>query len=342
MKKFLLIPAALLASTSLAAPMISAQSIIVNPVKPSLQVQVSLDKPSSTQKIANYNIGNSIRISAKVNRDSYVYLFNVNAVGKVEQILPNRLGGENFVKSGQTVSFPAPNAGFTFDIAGPVGLNKVLALASLKPLDLGTLSKFKSQQDQFATVNASGQDRLAQALSIVVNPIPKNSWVTDTVLFNVASATPVRKGHLFVGTNVVGAKVIFNGRNLGSANRTFTNIAPGSYPIRVTARGYNDFRTTVRINSNTTTNVNVQFNASRPTPTPPPRTNSYSLTIRSTVEGARVFVDGQEVGTIRGGLLNTKLSAGGHEVVIIAKGYKTYLNNIKLNRNAVLNITPSR
>lgn len=351
MKKFLLIPIALLASSSLAAPVISAQSIIVNPKKPTLQVQVSLDKPSSGSNIAQYRIGDSIRISAKVNRDAYVYLFNVNAAGKVHQILPNQIGGNNYVRAGNTVSFPATTDQFTFDIAGPVGLNKVLALASSTKLDLSSLSKFQSSQAQFATVKPKGQERLAQALSIVVNPVPQTSWVTSTALFTVVPKVPVRKGHLFVGTNAPNSTVILNGRNLGNANRTFLNIAPGKYPIRVRAKGFNDYRTTVEIKPNVTTNVNVEFNVrpssirpTRPSPARPApvAAKSYNLTVSSRVEGARVFVDGTEVGRISRGLLNTRVAAGAHEVVIIAEGYKTYLNNVTINRNVTIKINPSK
>ncbi|MPY66386.1 DUF4384 domain-containing protein [Deinococcus sp. SDU3-2] len=252
---------AALTTSALAQPRLSAQSIIVNPVQPELSVSVRVNKDTTGNANPTYRVGESISISTSVNRDAYVYLFNVDATGEVSQILPNRLGGENFVKANTTVTFPQAGANFTFTVDGPVGLNKVLALASLTPLNLDQVSSFKTQQDQFATVTARGQDQLAQALSIVVTPLPQTNWVTDTAFFNVSAQTPVQTGGLFVGTNVAGATVILNGQRLGGANVTYSNIRPGTYPVRVQAPGFQDFSTTVTVRAGVTTNLNVDFAA---------------------------------------------------------------------------------
>ncbi|SMB92226.1 PEGA domain-containing protein [Deinococcus hopiensis] len=340
MKKLLMIPAAMLLSTASAATKISAQSIIVNPTQPDLSVSVRVDKDQSGSSNPNYRVGENIRISATVNRDAYVYLFNVDANGEVNQILPNQLGGNNFVKANTTVTFPRPDAKFTFTVGEDVGLNKVLALASLTELDLDQLSTFKTQQDQFATVTARGQQQLAQALSIVVNPLPQNSWVSDTAFFTVVAQNPVQTGSLFVGTNVANATVILNGQRLGSANSTFSNVRPGSYPVRVQAPGFRDFTTTVTIRANATTNLNVDF-AQATTPAPVV-SSDVTLSIRSNLNGARVFVDGREVGAVRNGALNVDVDPGAHEVVLIAPGYRTFVNTYNVQRDAQITITPSR
>lgn len=348
MKKLLMIPVALLASTAFAAPKISAQSIIVNPAQPDLQVKVNVNKDTSGNAAPNYKAGEGISINTTVNRDAYVYLFNVDARGNVDQILPNQLqGGGNFVKANTTAVFPDTGSGFTFTVGDDTGLNKVLALASLTPLDLSQISSFKSSSEQFATVTAKGQDGLAQALSIVVNPVPQNSWVTDTAFYNVVAANPIRTGNLFVGTNVSGSSVILNGRTLGAANLTYTGIAPGSYPIRVKAPGYTDYTTTIRIGENSTTNVNVEF-AVRPAPVvnnplpAPVNSTQVNFTINSTLSGARVFVDGVDAGTVQNGGLNLVVTRGAHEIVMIAPGYRTYVNTVTLSNNTSLTVNPTR
>ncbi|GAA5531795.1 PEGA domain-containing protein [Deinococcus aluminii] len=340
MKKLLMIPAAMLLGTAAAAPKISAQSIIVNPVQPDLSVSVRVDQDPSGNGNPTYRVGENIRISTTVNRDAYVYLFNVDATGEVTQILPNRLSDSNFVKANTTTTFPAPGDNFTFTVGTDIGLNKVLALASLTPLNLDQISSFKTQQDQFATVTARGQQQLAQALSIVVNPIPQNSWVSDTAFFTVVGRTPVQTGSLFVGTNVPNATVILNGQRLGAANVTFSNIAPGTYPVRVQAPGFRDYTTTISVRAGATTNLNVEF-AQAVTPAPVTSVQ-YTLAIRSPLNGARVFVDGQEIGTIRGGSLNVEVNRGSHEVVLIAPGYRTFVNTYNVQRDAQITISPAR
>ncbi|EYB67355.1 S-layer protein [Deinococcus phoenicis] len=191
MKAFLSVTAlsALLIGTAGAAPVISAQSIIVNPVQSSLNVKVWTDRGSG-QQVPSYAPGERIRLYTSVNQDAYVYLFNVDPQGRVDLILPNRYqGGANFQKANTTRAFPASGDPFTFDIAAPYGLNKVLALASRTPLNLDQIATFKTQQNSFATVNVQGQERLAQALSIVVNPVDQGSWVSDTAYYNVAGRT---------------------------------------------------------------------------------------------------------------------------------------------------------
>ncbi|MDV6373865.1 DUF4384 domain-containing protein [Deinococcus arenicola] len=339
MKKLLMIPAALLLSTAAAAPKLSAQSIIVNPTSPDLSVSVRIDKDPSGNQNPAYKVGEKAVINATANRDSYVYLFNVNPDGSVDQILPNRLSDGNFVKANTTRSFPAPGDNFTFDIAGPIGQNKVLALASLTQLNLGQISTFKTAQDQFATVSAKNQAGLAQALSIVVTPIPQNSWVSDTAFYTVAGVTPISTGSLFVGTNVNNATVTLNGQQLGGANVTYNNLRPGSYPIRVQAPGYNDISTTVTIRAGGTTNLNAEFAAVVVTP---PTPSTFTVTINSNVNNARVFVDGQEAGTIRNGTLNLQVGRGAHEIVMIVPGYRTFLSTYDVTKNGQITINPVR
>ncbi|WP_309572676.1 DUF4384 domain-containing protein [Deinococcus sp.] len=178
-----------LAVPALAAPKISAQSIIVNPIPTTLSVKLWVNRDPYGTGTPDYRVGESISISARVSEDSYVYLFNINPDGTTDQILPNRLGGGNYVRAGQIRTFPSASDNFQFNIAGPYGLNKVLVLASRTQLNLGQLSSY-SGGSAFATVKPQNPGRLAQALSIVVDPIsqpaPQQDWTSDAVQYNVA------------------------------------------------------------------------------------------------------------------------------------------------------------
>lgn len=171
-----------------AAPRLSAQSIIVNPVPTTVDVKVWTDRDSSGTRTPSYQPGERIRLYVSVSQDAYVYLFNVDPDGQVDLILPNKYqGGANFLKANTVKVFPAAGDPFTFDIAAPYGLNKVLALASKTELDLGQIATFKSAQNSFADVKVKGQGGLAQALSIVVTPVPQNTWDSATAFYRVVA-----------------------------------------------------------------------------------------------------------------------------------------------------------
>ncbi len=314
-----------LLGTALAAPKISPQSIIVNPVQSDVQVRVWVNKDPNGNATPVYRPGEQITLFTTVNQDAYVYLFDVDARGTITQILPNRYSsGDNFLRANTTKQFPAAGDQFTFDIAEPYGLSKVLAVASKTPLNLDQITSFQNGQS-FGTARVQGQQQLAQALSIVVNPLPQNSWVSDTALYSVEPRNPVRTATLFVATDAPDASVYLNDRLLGSANTSFTNIAAGNYRLRVTAPGYAPYTANIPLRAGGTASVNVTLAQTRAT-----------LRLSSNVEGASVFLDGRQVGNIKNGGLNLNVDRGSYQVVVVAPGYRSFVADVNLQGDASL------
>jgi Domain of unknown function (DUF4384) len=228
-------------SSAFATPQISPQSIIVNPVPTSLSVNVSVDRAGSNPV---YNIGDAIRVNVRVSDDAYVYLFSVHSDGQIDQILPNRLsGGNQFLRANETRSFPPAGGAYTLSVDGPSGQDKVLAVASKRQLDTSEIASFRGNQD-FATSSIQGQDNLARALSIVVQPVPASDWVTDVTYFQVqpryASAAPAGN------TNSTTISVEYG-----------LNVYPGSVIVRFDNPN-NDF-IDVQLSSSANFNTVVQF-----------------------------------------------------------------------------------
>jgi Domain of unknown function (DUF4384) len=158
------------------APRLSPQAVIVNPVQTALQVNIGVDRAGDNPV---YNVGEKIRINVNVNQDAYVYVFSIHADGVVDLILPNKLsGGNEFLRGGETRTFPPQGAGYELSIDGPAGQDKLLAVASKRQLNLGELATFKGGQP-FAQVNTQGQEGLARTLAVVVTPVPAQDWTTD-------------------------------------------------------------------------------------------------------------------------------------------------------------------
>ena len=336
---------------------LSAQSIIVNPTMPDLSVSVRVDRDPSGNQNPTYRIGDQIALDATVNRDAYVYLFDVDPAGVVTQILPNRLSSSNFVKAGTSVRFPAPGDRFQYNVSGPAGQSKVLALASLTPLNLDQISEFKSAQESFAVVKGSGQAGLAQALSIVVNPLPQNSWMTDTAFYNVAPVQAVQTGSLYIGTNVQGATVYLNGQNLGAANVTYANLGAGTYPIRITAPGYVDYNGRVTLSGGTISNISVDLTPviTQAPVTPAPTSGNLLLDFLGSLLGnvtgttvtvndpARAAMD-QKVRALQSQgytLTRTPAATATGYVATMTKGYSTLTVTVERQPNRILSVQTS-
>jgi hypothetical protein len=170
----------LLGLVAYAAPVLSPQGIIVNPVPTDLDVQTWVDRDPSGFGNSTYFFGDKIKIYVRVNQNAFVYLFNINATGQIDLILPNAFNPNNYLRAGETRVFPENGARYEFTISGPAGVDQVLAVASRQPLSLSQIADIRSGQ-----MRVQGASNLARALSIVVTPLPDRDWVSDAVRYNV-------------------------------------------------------------------------------------------------------------------------------------------------------------
>jgi len=164
---------------------VTPESIVVNPA-PQFNVDVWVDKDPSGIGTPQYVIGEAVKINVRVSETSYVYLFNVRSTGEISQILPNRYdpyGHANYLQAGEIKRFPAEGANYRFLVDGPIGLDKLIAVASKHPLNTQELADFENGS-AFAESNI-GISSFAQTLSIIVEPLPQSEWVTDTLNFQV-------------------------------------------------------------------------------------------------------------------------------------------------------------
>jgi hypothetical protein len=377
---------------------VSPRSIIVNP-EPAFGVEVWVDRDRSGQDTPSYTIGDSIRIGVSVSEDAYVYLFSVRSTGEIQQILPNRqdpASQDNFMRAGETRTFPPDGARYSFTVGGPTGLDRVIAVASQRPLDTSTLADFAAGAN-FATSDL-GQEGFARSLSIIVEPLPQEAWVTDTALFHVVRAgqaapaalygtldirsepagarafvdgqyvgtTPVRYGaeagsrevrieregyepfrssvNLRGGSTQLveaglspirrtgtvsfssqprGAEVLVGGSSLGTTPLGGLTFDEGSYQARFRVSGYEDRVVDFRVQAGTSQTVSTELRALRGT-----------LIVTGNVGGARVYINGSEVGSVPSGtgrLSVPDLPAGSHELVVVAPGYSTVIRDFEIS-----------
>ncbi|MFN3178668.1 MAG: PEGA domain-containing protein [Thermus sp.] len=315
MRKLLL---AILGLGAALAQQISPQGIIVNPVPTDLQVKVWVDKDPGKRGNSVYQIGEPIFIYVNVNQDAYVYLFNINADGKIDPILPNAFERDNFLRAGETRRFPPEGARYRYTVTGPEGEDRILAVASKRPLSLGEILDVERNQ-----VRVQGAEGLARALSIVVEPIPSKDWVTDVARYYVGRVTAPpptpATATLVVDSRPAGAEVYLNGRLSGRAPVSL-QVNPGRHEVELRLAGYQTYRVTVNPRPGERVQVFAQL---------VPEARQGILAVTSSPSGAEVYVDG----ALRGRTpLSLTLPEGRYAVELRLPGYEPYRATVQVRR----------
>ncbi|WP_117238013.1 PEGA domain-containing protein [Thermus sediminis] len=263
------------------AQQLSPQGIIVNPVPTDLEVRVWVDRDPGKRGNALYRIGEPIQIYVNVNQDAYVYLFNISADGRIDPILPNAYERENFLRAGETRRYPPEGARYRYTVTGPEGEDRILAVASRRPLSIQQILDVERNQ-----VRVQGPEGLARALSIVIEPLPPRDWVTDVARYFVGRvaappSTPAT-ATLVVDSRPGGAEVYLNGRFQG---RTPLSLAvnPGRQEVEVRLPGHQPYRATVNPRPGERVQIFAQL---------VPEARQGTLSVASIPAGAEVYVDG--------------------------------------------------
>ncbi len=289
MKKIVVLMVVLAGLVAYAQPkiVVSPQTIVVNP-RPSFTVEVFTDKDPSGTGTPSYQIAERISIGVRVSEAAYIYVFNIRSSGAVDQILPNRYdadGQNNYLQAGQTKYFPPQGARYAFNVDGPNGLDKVIAVASRTQLDTNQLANFNADPT-FASSNI-GEAGFAQTFSIIVTPIGQTDWVTDTALMYVGSRPSVPAfGSISIGSTPSGAEAYVDGQFVG-----YTPVAygtrSGSHAVEVRLSGYDTYSTSVNVPGGQTASVNAGLVST---------VRNGTVNFTSNPSGAEVYVNGQYVG----------------------------------------------
>lgn len=200
-------------------------------------------------------------------------------------------------------------ARYTFNVDPPRGLDKVIAVASRRPLDTETIAQFTAGAD-FASSNI-GEDGFARAFSIVVRPIPQGDWVTDTVTFYVGTPPPrPRTGTLAVVTRPRGANVYLDGDYIGQTPLSRA-VPVGNHQLELRLDGYDTYRASVNVSAGRSSVVDVSLREV-------PRIGVVSFT--SDPRGAEVIIGGRNYGTTP--IRALSLQTGRYEAIFRRAGYE--------------------
>lgn len=300
------------------AQKITPQGIIVNPVPTDLKVKVWVDKDPAKGGQVVYQVGEPIYIYVNVNQDAYIYLFNINADGEINPILPNAYERDNFLRAGETRRYPPEGGRYRYTVTGPEGRDIVLAVASKRPLSLGQILDVERNQ-----VRVRGAESLARALSIVVEPLPDRDWVTDAAFYFVGRAalspSPPALATLEADSSPRGAELVLDGRSVGRTPVTL-QVNPGRHEVELRLPGYQTFKATVNPKPAERVRLFAQL---------VPEARTGFLYVNSTPQGAEVYVSGQLRGRTP---ISLSLPEGSYPVELRLADYEPYRATLKVEQ----------
>ncbi len=236
------------------------------PESQNLQVQIWVDKGA-------YAVGEPITIHYSVNKQAYVYIWDIEPDGTAHPLFPNtRPGGDqNYVGPGKH-TVPGD-----WKVAPPLGTEYLQILATTTPIDL--FSFMTSDPEEFQ------QQVQAHVLGIV--PAEERSW--NFTSFKIVSGTPPAYGTLVIKSTPSFAQVYLDGVYVGYTPRT-VHVTQGYHQLTVHKAGYNDWTRGVFVIAGFTRTLNVNLTPSAPTNQPP--TAAFSFSPANPTVGQQVLFDG--------------------------------------------------
>jgi hypothetical protein len=242
----------------------SVNSIIINPNQP-YQTTIWTDKN-------DYSIGEAIGIGFKVNKDSYAYIFSIDADGVVRMLFPNIYSNQNWVKA--NVSYRLPdNDRYNLTIGGPKGTDQLVLISTPEKIqDTDWLARSLSNNN-FApqiNINFSADGFMAQIKSVVITPTFQSNWSSAYAKYTIGGVnslieppsvnsiiiTPpiivppvTNNGSLYITSSPSGARVFLNGYDMGTTPIRVTDLHYGQYEIIIILSGYYSYTSRVSVNN---------------------------------------------------------------------------------------------
>ncbi|MBF0227940.1 MAG: PEGA domain-containing protein [Desulfobacterales bacterium] len=130
----------------------------------------------------------------------------------------------------------------------------------------------------------------------------------------------VALGELEVKSEPKGAEVYVNGESKGLTPLKLENLKPGSYEIKISKEGYEEYSGSVSVVGSKTASVDRNL-----------REILGSISIKSSPSGAEVYVEGSRKGTTP--LTLDKVKPGSYNVKISKEGYEEYSGSVSVAGN---------
>ena len=137
-----------------------------------------------------YAVGEAVRLFVRSNKDAYVTVLNVGPSGNTTMLFPNAAQRDARVRARQVVEIPAPGAGASIRVGGPVGRELIKVIASTSPVPLFDAAKLTGA-GPFAMVSGDGRS-VARDLQVTMDARPaSHEWDDYNKVITTIASRPV-------------------------------------------------------------------------------------------------------------------------------------------------------
>ena len=137
-----------------------------------------------------YAVGEAVRLFVRSNKDAYVTVLNVGPSGNTTMLFPNAAQRDARVRARQVVEIPAPGAGASIRVGGPVGRELIKVIASTSPVPLFDAAKLTGA-GPFTMVSGDGRS-VARDLQVTMDAQPaSHEWDDYNKVITTIASRPV-------------------------------------------------------------------------------------------------------------------------------------------------------
>lgn len=287
------------------------EGIIAKPPKSSgLEVNLELNRP-------RYRPGGEVEMELDLNKEAYLYLYNIDTQGKVNLLFPNKYEKNNRLGPGKVT---LPGKGYSFIAGREEGTEYLGAIASTQPLVFFTsIDQEEFENNPFPRLSRNAKSFALTGKEKISSEVSQKDWATDWIKVKITEEL----SEISVVSHPSNAEVYVDGRFVGRTPGT-VSVKPGTREVTLKRLSYKDWSDTVSVQPYAEKRIEAELQPIKVT----------RLTVRSTPSGADVYVDDEFQGRTPVGFFT---ETGTRSIRVSKQGYETWKKSLEvqpyLNRN---------
>ena len=135
---------------------------------------------------ATYYLDETVSLQLEVDRECYVYVYNVDVRQRVNLVFPNHFKRDNLLQPGVNYAIPPPDAAWELGVVDEPGEERMVAIASAVPLE-----HTEAASGDIATCSDSLAKFMEKAVKVRLCDGIRNPWGAVVVpFFTLPQARP--------------------------------------------------------------------------------------------------------------------------------------------------------